>query len=218
MFPAIIIRSFGLLFISCVFEIPRSLEGLNRYLRSDQLVDGVALSNLHSQQKMAEDGVDVDETIVKSAASKQSIDAIGPESANHSRNRAGGDDGSRTVKPVFMTSAIKFSASGHEWAAATTEGLQVFALDDELIFAPDDLSIDATPSAVYSAIKNKNYGLAVTLALKLSLAEMDVLTAAVESVPVNNIEVVVNSLHPSKFRDLFKFLSQKLVRIRDQRF
>ena len=166
---------------------------------------------------MDEDGVDIDETITKSG-SKQAADAAGSELlvTNRSRSRAGGDDGSRTVKPVFMISAIKFSASGHEWAAATTEGLQVFALDDELIFAPDDLSIEATPSAVYSAIKNKNYGLAVTLALKLSLAEMDVLTAAIESVPVSSIEVVVNSLHPSKFRDLFKFLSQKLVRNRNQ--
>ena len=127
------------------------------------------------------------------------------------RGNRGGDDGSRTVKPVFMTSALRFSISGREWAAATTEGLQVFGLDDELIFAPEDLSIEATPTAVYDAIKNKNHGLAVSLALKLSLSEQKVLLAAIESVPLNNIEVVVKTIHPTRFKDMFKFLTQQIV-------
>ena len=110
-----------------------------------------------------------------------------------------------------FTRSLTNSQIGREWGAATTEGLQVFGLDDELIFAPEDLSVEATPQAVYTAIKNKNHGLAVTLALQLSLSEFKVLEAAIESTPMNNIEIVVKTIHPNRFKDLFKFLTQQIV-------
>ena len=36
-----------------------------------------------------------------------------------------GGDGSRTTRPDIRSNAIAFSTTGREWAAATTQGLQV---------------------------------------------------------------------------------------------
>jgi periodic tryptophan protein 2 len=35
------------------------------------------------------------------------------------------NDGSRNTRPDIRTSAVAFSSTGREWAAATTQGLQV---------------------------------------------------------------------------------------------
>lgn len=82
------------------------------------------------------------------------------------------------------------------------------------MFTPEDLSIDATPQAVISAIKESNYGLALRLALQLSTSESEVLQAAIEAVPVSSIELVVKSIHPNRFKELFKFLAQQILNSR----
>ena len=80
----------------------RSLEGVVDELRSDLLVDGV------------------------------NVDTIAGDSDDEFRLTSklpgtikGATDGSRITKPEIMTSCIRFSPSGREWAAATIHGLQV---------------------------------------------------------------------------------------------
>lgn len=82
----------------------RSLEGIVDQLRSDRIVDGVSLDNINDSGD-EEDG---------SGANTL------PGASGHSKN-----DGSRITKPEMVTSCIRFSATGTEWAAATTQGLQV---------------------------------------------------------------------------------------------
>ena len=80
----------------------RSLEGIVDELRSDLLVDGV------------------------------NIDTIPVSSDGDPRFRSslpgairGTTDGSRITKPEIMSSCIRFSPSGREWAATTIQGVQV---------------------------------------------------------------------------------------------
>lgn len=50
-----------------------------------------------------------------------------------------------------------FSPNGRSWAAATTEGLLIYSLDDSYIFDPFDLDIDITPQTIFQTLKEKEY-------------------------------------------------------------
>ena len=83
----------------------RSLEGVVDELRSDMLVDGVNIDNI---------AVDSDDD--------RRLQSKLPGSVK------GTSDGSRITKPEIMSSCIRFSPSGREWAATTIQGLQVSAI------------------------------------------------------------------------------------------
>lgn len=95
--------------------ILRSLDGMSEQLRSDRLVDGVALDSLPAGSMS-----DSDDELMEASAL--------PGSSQRGRGQAGGGgagDGSRTTRPQILTAAVRFSPTGREWAAATTQGLQV---------------------------------------------------------------------------------------------
>lgn len=166
------------------------MEGIVDELRSDGLVDGVAVDNIR--------GDDSD------------------DEQNEYSNLPGGSgrnskmtDGSRTTRPEVITSAIRFSPTGREWAAASTQGLQIFSLDDAMLFAPTDLDIAITPQAVTEAIKREEFTLAINMAL--FLAEKYVIKQSVDAVPIDAIELVVKTIDSRMLKDLLKFLAEELV-------
>ena len=176
----------------------RSLEGILDELRSDQLVDGVAVNAL------------------RVADSDDEFDPYSalPGAAGRGGNTGGGagrgaGDGSRTTRPQVLTSAIRFSPTGRDWAAATTQGLQVFSLDEDMLFAPTDLDMTITPQAVKAAVGKHEYGLALNMALHLG--EKNVLKIAVDAVPPEGIELVVKSVDVRMLRDLLRFLAEEVV-------
>ena len=77
------------------------------------MVDGVAVQNLRSRGLKRSHGMTADDSDDEHFASA-SLPGV-----------SGGGDGSRTTRPDIRTNAIGFSATGREWAAATTQGLQV---------------------------------------------------------------------------------------------
>lgn len=84
---------------------------MNRFLRSDQIVDGISLENLNAGDNSDDE---------------YGFGALKHDLPGSNKGRSGAnDDGSRTTRPVIMTCAVKFSYSGREWAAATSQGLQV---------------------------------------------------------------------------------------------
>ena len=166
------------------------MEGIIDELRSDGMVDCVAIDNLR--------GEDSD------------------DEHNEYSNLPGGSgrnskltDGSRTTRPEVITAAIRFSPTGREWAAASTQGLQIFSLDDSMLFAPTDLDIAITPQAVTEAISGEEFTLAINMALYL--AEKSVVKQAVDAVPIESIELVIKSIDPRMLKDLLKFLAEELV-------
>lgn len=48
-------------------------------------------------------------------------------------------------RPIARTKALQLCATGRTFAAATTEGLLIYSMDDNLIFDPADIAIDVTP-------------------------------------------------------------------------
>lgn len=48
-------------------------------------------------------------------------------------------------KPITRTRCLHISPTGRSWVAATTEGVLVYSMDDNMVFDPTDLDIDVTP-------------------------------------------------------------------------
>lgn len=82
-------------------------------------------------------------------------------------------------------------------------------MDEAIHFAPTDLDVDITPQSVMTAISRHEHGLAINMALHLG--EQNVLKKAVDSVEVDDIELVVKSLHVQMLKSLLKFLANELV-------
>lgn len=169
-----------------------SLEGIMDKLRSDRIVDGVQLDNLPFNEGDSDN------------ERKRHAGKVMPGGGKSSLN-----DGSRTVKPELLTSALMFSPTGREYAVASTQGLQIFGLDDGLMFAPIDLDVAITPQTVAGAVANEDYSGAITMAVHLG--EIDLVKNAVESVELESIELVAKTVDTRILKDLFRFLAEELV-------
>ena len=48
-------------------------------------------------------------------------------------------------RPTVRTKCLKIAPTGRSWAAATTEGVILYSIDDSFVFDPTDLDMDVTP-------------------------------------------------------------------------
>ena len=131
---------------------------------------------------------------------------------------AGGsrDGGQRNVRPELITHGIRFSPSGRDWAAATTQGLQLFSVDPTLLFVPVDLDMAVTPQAVTQALATEQYP--VALSMSLQLGEGDIIRKAVGSTPLEAVPIVVRSLDTRLLVDFMRFLADEVVSSRHVEF
>jgi periodic tryptophan protein 2 len=169
-----------------------SLEGIVDKLRSDRIVDGVQMDNLPFNEGDSEN------------ERKRLMGKGMPGGGKSSLT-----DGSRTVKPELLTAALMFSPTGREYAVASTQGLQIFGLDDGLMFAPIDLDVAITPQTVAAAAANGDYSAAITMAVHLG--EIDLLKKVIESVELESIDLVAKTIDIRILKDLFRFLAEELV-------
>ncbi|CAG9859982.1 unnamed protein product [Phyllotreta striolata] len=103
-----------------------------------------------------------------------------------------GDMSARTIKPEVRVFSLQFSPTGQTWAAATTEGLLLYGLNNAYIFDPWELQIGITPTAIRQSIKDEDYSNALMMSLKLN--ESKLIQEVIESVPVKNIGLLVRDL------------------------
>lgn len=75
-------------------------------------------------------------------------------------------------KAAIRSRAVTLSPTGQTWAAATTEGLLLYSLDQGLVFDPTDLTEDITPAAAYKALANRAFLRALLIALRLKDPEV----------------------------------------------
>ncbi|KAI8469923.1 MAG: WD40 repeat-like protein [Monoraphidium minutum] len=70
-------------------------------------------------------------------------------------------------RPAARVRALALSPTGQSWAAATTEGVLLYALDTGAAFDPTDLSESLTPAAFAAALAGRAYVRALLIALRL---------------------------------------------------
>eukprot|EP00250_Pteridium_aquilinum_P004303 c14523_g1_i1 orf=130-3006(+) len=108
-------------------------------------------------------------------------------------------------KPVARTRCLHISPTGRSWVAATTEGVLVYSMDDNMVFDPTDLDIDVTPEAIQSALKEGQHTRALMLALRLN--EPRHIRKCIESVPLSELSMVASQVPALHLNKLFESIA-----------
>lgn len=104
-----------------------------------------------------------------------------------------GDLSDRRTRPEIRVTSVGFSPTGRAFAAATTEGLCIYSLDNSFQFDPFDLDVDITPATTLHALKvEKDYLKALVMAFRLN--EKYLIHTVYEATPVEDIALVVAEL------------------------
>lgn len=119
-----------------------------------------------------------------------------------------GDMCSRAFKPEVRVSDVKFSPTGREWAAVTTEGILVYSLDGNTAFHPFEVSTDVTPETIKEKSKSGEHGTAIGMALRLN--ERHVLREVLENVPYSAIEVLAQHIKISHVEKLLRHIGEEV--------
>ncbi|EEB05556.1 U3 snoRNP-associated protein Utp1 [Schizosaccharomyces japonicus yFS275] len=117
-----------------------------------------------------------------------------------------GDLSSRRVRPEAMCRCIQFSPGGESFAAASTEGLVVYSLNNALVFDPFNLDIDITPETIAAASAEGEHLLALVMALRLN--EHNVVMKVYESIPIEDIEHVARELPVMYLKQFINYISE----------
>ncbi|KAJ1640035.1 quinon protein alcohol dehydrogenase-like superfamily, partial [Pavlovales sp. CCMP2436] len=151
---------------ACMYDVKhRAL--LKRYqLSHNASLDGV-LDQLDSRKMTDAGSLDLidDETdeAMRARRGKGDWSLPGVRSGEHSK---------RTARPAVRATDIRFSPDGTAWAAATSEGLVLYSLDEQLLFDPTALEMDITPAAIRRALKQGEHLRALLMALRLNEADV----------------------------------------------
>ncbi|KAG4068090.1 hypothetical protein HA402_001515 [Bradysia odoriphaga] len=119
-----------------------------------------------------------------------------------------GDMASRNYKPEIRVFSVRFSPTAQSWAAATTEGLLIYALDKGVVFDPFNLSLEVTPKATRDCLKNGEYSTALIMALKLN--EASLVQEIIEKIPHKDVELIVRSLPDAYAERTLQFIAKYL--------
>ncbi|RKP24687.1 WD40 repeat-like protein [Syncephalis pseudoplumigaleata] len=127
-----------------------------------------------------------------------------------------GDLSLRTVKPEMRTKAVRFSPTGRCWAAAATDGLVIFSLDDLAQFDPLELDMELTPEAVLESLHERAWLRAMAMAIRLN--DVELIRRSYEAVPPSDIALVAKSLPIKYLERLLRFIAEELETSRHLHF
>ena len=111
-----------------------------------------------------------------------------------------GDLSLRKTRPTARTTCVRFAPTARSWAAASTEGLLIYTLDQQIVFDPFDLELDITPETVEESLAEKAYLKALVMSFKLG--EKSLTTKVYDAVPVTDIEFCARDV-PVKYLNRF---------------
>ena len=174
--------------------------GNSKYVALYDTREGVLIRRWQISENLSLDGTEefLDSRRVTEAGNIDLIDDRGEASDLEDRMDISlpgvqrGDFSKRRYKQEARTKCIRFSPTGLAWAAASTEGLLIYSVDDGLSFDPFDLSIELTPQSVLATLQKQSYLEALVMAFQLN--EKTVLNRVYEAIPYEEIRLVVRQL------------------------
>lgn len=125
-----------------------SLDGVLDFLNSKNMTEAGPMDLIDDNNSDTEEGVN-----------KQTRGKLGYDLPGSMPNRG---------RPVVRTKCLRIAPTGRSFAAATTEGVLVYSVDDSFIFDPTDLDIDVTPEAVEAALSEDQPNRALIISLRLN--------------------------------------------------
>lgn len=192
----------------CLYHAGERLMLRKWQLSHNRSMDGV-LDELHSKD-LTEGGFPIQD-IQDSSDDDSSHDADNPSSTAKFFDTLPGakvDKSKRNVRPTVQSFCVRFSPSGRSWAAATTEGILVYALDVSQTFEPLGLSRNTTPKTIRAALANREYSKALTMSLRLNIKEL--IQESFFSVPISTIPLVVRAIPKSFLHMFLEFVAAQL--------
>lgn len=189
--------------------------GSSKYVVLYSRVDGVMIKKFTISDNLSLDGTQelLDSRKMTEAGNLDALDDAAADASDLEDRldetlpgASKGDLSKRKYRRDVRCNCVRFSATGRSWAAATTEGLLVYSLDESTAFDPFDLDLDLTPESVLGALKQGDHLIALIMALRLN--EAPLLQRVYEAVPPQDIKLIVRQLPPVYAPRLLRFVAE----------
>ena len=190
--------------------------GSSKYVVIYDRLEGVMVKKFQISENLSLDGTmeKLDSRKMTEAGPIDAIDRQGEESDLEDRldktlpGASKGDLSKRRYRRDARTNCVRFSATGRSWAAASTEGLLIYTLDETNTFDPFDLTLDLTPESILSTLRQGEHLIALIMALRLS--ELGLIQRTYESVPPTSIRLVARQIPGVYVNVLLKFIADHM--------
>lgn len=123
-------------------------------------------------------------------------------------SRGAGDMSVRRYRQEARTKCVQFSPTGMAWAAASTEGLLIYSLDDTVTFDPFDLSIDLTPQTILEVFAEREFLKSLIMAFRLN--EKSLIQRVFEGIPRGDIRLIARQIPLLYVPMLLRFVGDHL--------
>ncbi|EMG48949.1 PWP2 Periodic tryptophan protein 2 [Candida maltosa Xu316] len=188
----------------CMYDIDNEVL-LKRFIVSENMSLDGTLQFLNSS-KITDAGINAD-----------LIDRTGELSDSEDRkdntlpgSHRGGDPSERRVRPEVRVTSVEFSPTTSAFAAASTEGLLIYSINQEVVFDPFDLDVDVTPESVLESLNEKEYLVALVMAFRLN--ETYLIHRVMETIPLKDIQLVCQDLPVVYVNKVLNFVGELLVK------
>lgn len=185
----------------CIYDCREGVM-LKKFQISENLsLDGT--QEFLDSRKLTEGGVPVEELDLRGDAEdlEDRLDKTLPGAQR-------GDLSKRKYRRAARTMCVRFSPTGRDWAAASTEGLLLYGLDETTTFDPFDLDIDVTPENLIECIDEGEYLMALIMAFRLN--EQHLILRAYEAVPHVDVRLIARQVPQVYLFALLKFIAGHL--------
>ncbi|SJM86960.1 probable Periodic tryptophan protein 2 [Zygosaccharomyces bailii] len=183
----------------CLYDVANEVL-LKRFIVSKNMNLNGTMEFLNSSRLTEAGSLDLIDTAGENSDLEDRIDNTVPGS-----NR-GGDLSTRRVRPEVRVMSIQFSPTATAFAAASTEGLLVYSVDDTIVFDPFDLDVDVTPQTTLESLQNKSYLEALVMSFRLN--EKYLISKIYESIPVSQINLVSSNLPVVYVSRILRFIAE----------
>ncbi|EJD39599.1 putative WD repeat protein [Auricularia subglabra TFB-10046 SS5] len=121
-----------------------------------------------------------------------------------------GDLSKRRYRREARTTCVRFAPTGRAWAAASSEGLLIYSLDETVAFDPFDIDIELTPQAVLATLARREHLKALIMAFRLG--ERALIRRAYEAVPPSEVALVARQVPHAYLPQLVRLVGEHLER------
>lgn len=190
--------------------------GNSKYVVIYDARDGVMVKKFQISENLSLDGTQefLDSRRVTEAGNLDLINDRGDDSDLEDRMDVSlpgtqrGDMSKRRYRPEARTKCVRISPTGRAWAAASTEGLLIYSIDDTLTFDPFDLDIDLTPQSLLKTLASRSYLKALVMAFRLN--EKPLIQRVYESIPRSDIRLIARQLPVVYIAAMLRFVAEHL--------
>ena len=190
--------------------------GNSKYVVIYDARDGVVIKKFQISENLSLDGTEefLDSRRLTEAGNLDTLDTRGEDSDLEDRMDVSlpgvqrGDMSKRRYRLEARTKCVRISPTGRAWAAASTEGLLIYSIDDMAAFDPFDLDIDLTPQAVLDTLASRSYLKSLVMAFRLN--EKLLIQRVFESIPHSDVKLIARQLPVVYIMVLLRFVAEHL--------